>query len=117
MKYTITVPKTVSLNTFYAGGHWTKRTKIKNEAYENIRQAMQAHERPDEPIERYNITLSHNTRYDIDNTIVGVKFFSDWLRKNDWTREDSKKHLRQVRLSVDENLQRDVFKLELEVVD
>lgn len=117
MMYTITIPKTVSLNTFYAGGHWTKRTAIKREVYEHIRQAMQAHERPEQPIERYYITLSHNTRYDIDNTVVGVKFFSDWLRKNGWTKEDSKKHFRELHLLVDEDLPKDVFQLTLHKLD
>jgi hypothetical protein len=117
MDYTITIPKTVSLNTFYAGGHWTKRTGIKREVYGHIQQAMQTHKRPDQPIERYNLTLSHNTRFDTDNTIVGIKFFSDWLRKNGWTKEDSKKYLREINLRVDEQLPNDVFQLTLHKLD
>jgi hypothetical protein len=45
-----------------------------------------------EEIAEYELTLSHNTRMDVDNTIMLVKYFNDALQDGGHTKGDSKEY-------------------------
>lgn len=89
---TFTLPKPPSLNQFYAGKHFAVRQKYKKEYNEHIKEALSQID----PFhaDTFKICMVHNTRYDCDNTILSIKFLSDYLKDNGYVTDDSKKYFK-----------------------
>jgi len=89
---TVTLGKVPSLNSFYAGSHWTKRKKAKDAALQEIKEQLGYNTLP--PYRSFRIVAYVRYRYDLDNSIIAVKFISDALKTLGWVIDDSPKYFR-----------------------
>lgn len=98
----ITLGKVPSLNSFYAGSHWTKRKKAKDAALEAIKGQL-GHNKG-AAYNSFRVTAYVRYRYDLDNSIIAVKFTSDALKALGWIKDDSPKYFRRLLLVWKESL-------------
>jgi len=111
----LTLGKVPSLNSFYAGSHWTKRKKAKDAALETIKSQL-----------GYNQGAAYNSfrvrayvryRYDLDNSIIAVKFTSDALKTLGWIKDDSPKYFRHLVLVWKEEIPKDEAEIQITLSD
>ena len=107
----VKLAKVPSLNQFYSGMHWSKRDKITNLLKLDILSQLSNY--PKVKYEKISVTLRCNYRYDIDNSIMAVKFALDVFRRWGGVKDDSPKYLEQVTLIVDKSLPRDTALVEI----
>ena len=88
----VTLGKVPSLNSFYAGSHWTKRKKAKDAALQEIKEQLGYNTLP--PYRSFRIVAYVRYRYDLDNSIIAIKFTSDALKTLGWVIDDSPKYFR-----------------------
>lgn len=85
----------VSLNQFYAQGHWSARSNLKNK-YKPIFQKALKETIGDDSMDKFVIILEYNSRHDTDNIVGLEKIFTDAFKKdkdgNGWATEDSNKN-------------------------
>ena len=98
----LTLGKVPSLNSFYAGSHWTKRKKAKDAALEAIKGQL-GHNKG-AAYNSFRVTAYVRYRYDLDNSIIAVKFTSDALKTLGWIKDDSPKYFRHLLLVWKESL-------------
>lgn len=103
----ITLPKPPSLNQFYAGKHWTIRSKKKSEYWSYIAKELDSLDRFH--MERFSIDVRYNCRYDVDNAIVCSKFLADYLRNNGYVDDDTPKYFFSQKTQYDPELEKDSF--------
>ena len=107
----LTLPKTVSLNTLYAGKHWTFRKKTKDE-YKKIVEAELA--RYDHHFaESMSIHIRYNTRADVDNLVLVSKFTADTLVANGWIADDSPKYYHRLTITFDKSVEKNYCEVEV----
>jgi hypothetical protein len=94
--------KAVSLNDFYAAGHWKTRHDIKNE-YKVIFDNLINKSGKDIFFEKFYILMFFNNRYDVDNVVGMEKLFTDAI-KGRLVREDNKKYFKGLMIFYDEFL-------------
>jgi hypothetical protein len=83
----LNLPKPPSLNQFYAGKHWTVRSKQKETYWKAIEKELDSIDRFH--MERFSIYVRYNCRFDVDNAIVCSKFLADYLRNNGYVEDDT----------------------------
>ena len=105
----------ISLNKVYSTPHWTVRSKLKSKWFDIFKEYLDAN--PPSQIEKYNITLTVNSRLDPSNCIMVIKFFEDTLKKLDYIVDDSPKYCKSITIKPDENLEKKSFTLILERLD
>ena len=98
----LTLGKVPSLNSFYAGSHWTKRKKAKDAALKEIKEQLGFNQ--GSPYNSFRVTANVRYRYDLDNSIIAVKFTSDALKALGWIKDDSPKYFRHLLLVWKESL-------------
>lgn len=108
------LPKTISLNSLYAGKHWTYRKKIKDE-YKKIVEAELA--RYDHyTCEGCAIHIRYNTRQDLDNTILVSKFVADTLVANKWIVDDSPKYYNKLTIVFDQSVEKNYCQVRVDLI-
>jgi Holliday junction resolvase RusA-like endonuclease len=111
----LTLPKTVSLNTLYAGKHWTFRKKTKDE-YKKIVEAELA--RYDHHFaESMSIHIRYNTRADVDNLVLVSKFTADTLVANGWITDDSPKYYHRLTITFDKSVEKNYCEVEVRLTN
>lgn len=95
-KVTVILGKVPSLNSFYAGSHWTKRKRAKDEALKTITEQLGTNKGA--PYNSFTVSASVRYRYDLDNSIIAIKFTSDALKSLGWIKDDSPKYFRKLLL-------------------
>jgi hypothetical protein len=115
--YKVTVSKVPSLNAFYASKHWTVRAKAKEKHCGEVLQQLQ--EFDCRPITQVHITCLVNYRYDVDNSIMAVKFALDAFKKWGAIRDDSPRYVEQIKLVHSQSIPKDTAEIIFEgwVVD
>lgn len=109
------LPKTISLNSLYAGKHWTYRKKIKDE-YKKIVEAELA--RFDHhSAKSCTIYIRYNTRADVDNNVLVSKFVADTLVANGWIVDDSPKYYHKLTIAFDREVERNYCEVRVTLVD
>lgn len=98
----LTLGKVPSLNSFYAGSHWTKRKKAKDAALKEVKEQLGFNQ--DAAYNSFRVTANVRYRYDLDNSIIAVKFTSDALKTLGWIKDDSPKYFRHLLLVWKESL-------------
>lgn len=111
----ITLGKVPSLNSFYAGSHWTKRKKAKDAALEEIKKQLGFNQNAS--YNSFRITAYVRYRYDLDNSIIAVKFCSDALKALGWIKDDSPKHFRHLLLVWQESIPTNTAQMAIELSD
>jgi hypothetical protein len=84
------LPKPPTLNTFYAGRHFSVRTKHKKDYWKHIKDSLDAYDKW--TMESFSIEVIYNCRYDVDNAICCSKFLSDYLKENGYVPDDTPKY-------------------------
>lgn len=112
--YKVTVGKVPSLNAFYASKHWTVRAKAKDKHCGEVLDQLYTYDCV--PITQVHITCLVNYRYDVDNSIMAVKFALDALKKWGAIRDDSPKYVEQIKLVHSEAIPRDTAEIIFEGV-
>lgn len=82
----------ISLNEWYAGKHWTKRNKARNQWHDMFRSMLTGTDLP--KFDRYLATMTYNSAIDPSNCITMVKFFEDVMEDLGIIKNDNKKHCR-----------------------
>ena len=109
------LPKTVSLNTLYAGKHWTFRKKKKDE-YKKIIEKELA--RYDHHIAKgMSIFIRYNARTDVDNNVLVSKFVADTLVANEWIADDSPKYYNKLTIVFDSTVEKNYCEVEVRLRD
>ena len=103
----LSIPKPPSLNQLYAGKFWTYRVGQKEKYFSGIARALEGHDKW--TMERFAVHLRYNSRYDLDNSIVAVKFLADYLRYNGYVHDDTPKYFVELRISYDSSLKKDQY--------
>jgi hypothetical protein len=111
----LTLGKVPSLNSFYAGSHWTKRKKAKDAALETIKEQLGYN--TGAPYNSFRVIAYVRYRYDLDNSIIAVKFTSDALKTLGWIKDDSPKYFRYLLLVWSEQIPRDEAQITIELSD
>lgn len=112
---TLKLGKVPSLNSFYAGSHWTKRKKAKDAALETIKSQLESNKGL--PYNSFAIVARVRYRYDLDNSIIAVKFTSDALKTLGWIIDDSPKYFRQLVLVWSRDIPKDTAVLDIVLSD
>lgn len=112
---TLKLGKVPSFNSFYAGSHWTKRKKAKDAALETIKSQLDSNKGL--PYNSFTIFARVRFRYDLDNSIIVVKFSSDALKTLGWIIDDSPKYFRQLVLVWSEDIPKDSAIVEIRLSD
>ena len=60
-------------------------------------------------MDRFAIHLRYNSRYDLDNSVVAVKFLADYLRYNGYVHDDTPKYFVDLRITYDGDLKKDQY--------
>jgi len=107
--YKVVVTKVPSLNAFYASRHWTVRKKAKDLHSDEVLAQLYAYDC--EQITDVKITCKVNYRYDIDNSIMAVKFALDAFKKWGAIRDDSPKYVKQIKLVHSEAITKDTAEI------
>ncbi len=93
-----TLPKPPSLNQYFNSKHWAIKAKHKNEYNKHIEESLNKYDKFF--AQTYRIDIVHNTRYDCDNTIIAIKFISDYLKDNGYVTDDTKKYFKGLSIRV-----------------
>ena len=106
-KIELDLPKPPSLNMIYAGKHWTYRKQKKDEYKEFCKEALSKYD----PFtcEEFYITISYNSRLDIDNGILVSKFLADTLVSEGIVQDDSPKYYKSVSIRFDDTLEKNQY--------
>lgn len=111
----LTLGKVPSLNSFYAGSHWTKRKKAKDAALETIKSQLGFNQGA--PYNSFRVRAYVRYRYDLDNSIIAVKFTSDALKTLGWIKDDSPKYFRHLVLVWKEEIPKDEAEIQITLSD
>jgi hypothetical protein len=111
----LTLGKVPSLNSFYAGSHWTKRKKAKDATLQEIKQQLDTYKGA--PYHSFRIVAYVRYRYDLDNSIIAVKFTSDALKALGYIIDDSPKYFRACVLEWSEQIPKDTAKIVITLTD
>lgn len=106
------VGKVPSLNAFYASKHWTVRAKAKDKHCGEVLEQLQEYDCV--PIQHVYITCKVNYRYDIDNSIMAVKFALDAFRKWGGVKDDSRAYVRKLKMEHDPDIHPDTAEITFE---
>ena len=111
----ITLGKVPSLNSFYSGSHWTKRKRAKDAALQEIKEQLGFNTAP--AYRSFSINAYVRYRYDLDNSIIAIKFSSDALKTLGWIKDDSPKYFRHLVLVWKEEIPKDEAKIQITLSD
>lgn len=103
----ISIPKPPSLNQLYAGKFWTFRHREKEKYFNGLATALEGHDKWS--TDRFAIHLRYNSKFDVDNSVVAVKFLADYLRYNGYVIDDTPKHFLELRITFDAQLKKDEY--------
>jgi Holliday junction resolvase RusA-like endonuclease len=99
----------ISLNDWYSGKHWTYRKKQKDEWMKFMYAQFSPH--PKIEFNKFQIEIYHNTRCDCDNLVTISKLTADFMKKNGYCVDDSKKFYKKLSIEVDTVLPKNGIKV------
>lgn len=105
------LPKTISLNSLYAGKHWTFRKKTKDEYKKIIEAELDNYDHITG--ESMSIAIRYNTRQDLDNVILVSKFTADTLVANGWIADDSPKYYHKLSIVYDPTIEKNYCEVKI----
>ena len=107
--------KVPSLNSFYAGSHWTKRKRAKDATLQEIKEQLGPN--TGAPYNSFRLVAYVRYRYDLDNSIIAVKFTSDALKALGYIIDDSPKYFRECFLVWSQQIPKDTAKIIISLTD
>ena len=108
---TLKLPKTISLNSLYAGKHWTFRKKKKDEYKKLVEAELENYDHYCG--ESMSIRIRYNTRQDLDNVILVSKFTAGTLVANGWIPDDTPKYYHKLTIVFDPEVEKNYCEVEI----
>lgn len=109
MDISVEVGKVPSLNAFYASKHWIVRKKAKDKFKEEI--LAQLNQFDPVQFQEIKVKAEVNYRYDVDNSIMAVKFALDAFKEWGGIEDDSSRYVRGVTIIFNPDLPKDTSKI------
>jgi len=109
------LPKTVSLNTLYAGKHWTFRKRVKDEYKKIVEKELSNYD--GYSAEGCTIHIRYNARADVDNFVLVSKFVADTLVDNGWIPDDSPKYYNKLTIVYDQTVEKNYCEVTVRLVE
>jgi len=109
------LPKTVSLNTLYAGKHWTFRKRVKDEYKKIVEEELSRYDRY--RAEACTIHIRYNSRADVDNIVLVSKFVADTLVGNGWIPDDSPKYYHKLTIIYDKEVEKNYCEVTIRLIE
>ena len=109
LTYKIVVGKVPSLNAFYASRHWTVRKKAKDLHCDEVLAQLYAMDCVQ--ITDVHITCLVNYRYDVDNSIMAVKFALDAFKTWGGVKDDSRTYVQSLKMVHDKSIPKDTAEI------
>lgn len=110
-EFEIFVPKPPSLNKFYGGKHWTYRKRMADTYKQAVRESIS--ETLGENVERnwirFQMHISYNSRYDVDNSVLCSKFVADALVDMGFVKDDNTTYYKKVTIKYDPGLPKETY--------
>jgi hypothetical protein len=100
--YTVTIGKVPSLNAFYASKHWTVRAKAKEKHCGEVLQQLQQLDKYE--LNHVSIKCRVHYRYDLDNSVMAIKFALDAFKNWGGVKDDSPKYVDRIKMTYDPSL-------------
>lgn len=108
------LPKTISLNSLYAGKHWTYRKRIKDEYKKIVEEELVNYDH--HTCEGCTIHIRYNARYDVDNNVLVSKFVADTLVANGWIVDDSPKYYNKLTIVFDPSIEKNYCQVRVDLI-
>jgi len=105
----VEVGKVPSLNSFYASKHWIVRKKAKDKFKAEILEQLDQYDRV--TFKRISVKALVNYRYDLDNSIMCIKFALDAFKDWGGIPDDTKAYVCKVSIQYDDTLPKDTAKV------
>lgn len=105
------LPKTISLNSLYAGKHWTFRKKTKDEYKKLVEAQLENYDHYSG--ESMSIHIRYNSRVDVDNNVLVSKFTADTLVANGWIPDDTPKYYHKLTIVFDPEVEKNYCEVEV----
>ena len=110
-EFQIIVPKPPSLNKFYSGKHWTYRKRMADTYKLAVKQSL--YDTLGLNVERdwlrFQIDISYNSRYDVDNSILCSKFVADALVDMGFVKDDNTTYYKKVTIRYEPELPKETY--------
>lgn len=100
----------ISFNKLYSGGHWSKRSGMKNK-YHKIFDILLL-EAKVKPMKELFLAIFYNTRHDADNIVLTGKFLMDTV-KGKYLVDDTSKYYKGIQIIHDSSLPKGTLELHL----
>lgn len=100
-----------SLNKFYAGKHWTVRKKLADGYKRQVKAALD--DIDSFTIDRFELRVAYNSRYDCDNSILCCKFVADALVEKGYVPDDSPKYYRRLVIHYEPDLPKGIYEVKI----
>jgi hypothetical protein len=107
--YHVVVGKVPSLNMFYASKHWTVRAKAKDKHCAEVLQQLQLLDKYE--LQHVSIKCRVNYRYDLDNSVMAIKFALDAFKQWGGVKDDSPKYVDRIKMAYDPSLPKDTAEI------
>lgn len=104
---TIPLPKPPSLNALYSGKHWSNRFGEKSSFGKQVKETLNSYDAFH--ADKISIHLRYNCRFDVDNTIVAIKFLADYLKSHGYIDDDTPRYFTAISSTFDNHLGKDEF--------
>jgi len=105
----VEVGKVPSLNSFYASKHWIVRKKAKDKFKAEILEQLDQYDKV--TFKRISVKALVNYRYDLDNSIMCIKFALDAFKDWGGIPDDTKAYVCKVSIQYDDTLPKDTAKV------
>lgn len=105
----VEVGKVPSLNSFYASKHWILRKKAKDKFKEEILEQLNQYDKV--AFKCISVKALVNYRYDLDNSIMCIKFALDAFKEWGGIPDDTKAYVCKVTIEDDSTLPKDTSKV------
>jgi hypothetical protein len=109
LTYKIVVGKVPSLNAFYASKHWTVRAKAKEKHCGEVLQQLQQLDKYE--LAHVEIKCRVHYRYDLDNSVMAIKFALDAFKQWGGVKDDSPKYVDRIKMTYDPSLPKDTAEI------
>ena len=109
LTYKVVVGKVPSLNAFYASKHWTVRAKAKEKHCAEVLQQLQQLDKYE--LAHVEIKCRVHYRYDLDNSVMAIKFALDAFKQWGGVKDDSPKYVDRIKMTYDPSLPKDTAEI------
>jgi len=107
----------LSLNSFYVGGHFSNRLRVKNK-FKAIFQEIFKNDKDIRFMKKFYLSMKFNNRIDTDNQSGLIKVFVDTLKEDGYIEDDNKAFFKGMSIFYNPELEKNTVQIDLyEIID